>query len=120
MGPLLVTGNGVTLQLAASNQIADGANLTLQTTSGGPDVVFDLNDQNETLGKLKEDPATIDFGSPTGVSSTLRFADSSSDKDPTNAWAGTLSIRDYQYDFANNASIDHLFFGTDATGITDQ
>ena len=146
-GGITVTGDGSgttsatsgALQLASSNQIANGDNLTL---SGG---TFNANDSNEGaangasgaaqgaaaptqgLGALSvtapaSGPPTgfsfIDFGPSVGAFNTLAFANSN--PGGTGTFGAGLEVLDYQYNFGASAPTDHLFFGTDASGLSAQ
>jgi len=102
-GGTITVGNGTgtdVLRLGASNQIGNGANLTL---AGGS---FQLNNFSETLAALRLDASsTIDFGS---TAASLVFADSSAQ-----SWTGTLTIANY-----TTASGNALRFGTSSAGLT--
>jgi autotransporter-associated beta strand protein/T5SS/PEP-CTERM-associated repeat protein len=101
-GPLRV--NQGTLQLGASDRIANSANVEL---NGG---TFHTGGFNETLGTMTLGASSIiDFGSGT---STLVFADSSA-----LTWTGTLEIHNWSGD-AYGGGTDRLFFGNAATGLT--
>ena len=114
-GGAIAVNGASTLSLAAASQISGGSNLSLNTGAAASNATLSLNNNSATFGALTEDPATIDFGAPTGVSNTLSFANSSGQ-----AWVGPLSISNYEYNFATPAPVDHLFFGTDSTGLTAQ
>lgn len=95
------TINGGTLQLARSNQIPDGSNMTL---GGG---TFNVNGFSDTVGTLTLSVAsTIDFGS-NALASSLVFGISSA----INWGSNTLTI-------SNFGANDSLRFGTDASALT--
>jgi autotransporter-associated beta strand protein/T5SS/PEP-CTERM-associated repeat protein len=96
--------NQGTLQLGASDRIANSANMEL---NGG---TFHTGGFNETLGTMTLGASSIiDFGSG---ASTLTFADSSA-----LTWTGTLEIHNWSGD-AYGGGTDRLIFGNAATGLT--
>jgi autotransporter-associated beta strand protein len=101
-GSLSVGGNS-SAELAASNAINSGANITLSSA-----VLKVLSNETENLSTL-----TVSSGSSTlslGATGTvLDFADSSAI-----AWTGTLAISDWNGASAGGGS-DQVIFGTSAT-----
>ena len=95
------TINGGTLQLGASNVFANTSNFVI---NGG---TLAGNNFSDTVGTLTvgASGAIIDFG--TGGNSTFNFANSQ-----LASWTGNLTITNYVL------GVSHLFFGTDATGLT--
>lgn len=129
-GGIIVTGDGSNngaasatlgvLQLAATNQIADAAPITLnggaintqsssEGAAGTPGLgTLALTNPNGTFSFLDYGTA----GATNGVNSTLAFANSTA-----TLGTGVLQVVNYEYGSALGAasSFDHLYFGTDNT-----
>ncbi len=96
-----VTGDtSITLQMGVNSAIANSTGLTM---SGG---TLGMNGTTQTVaGTLGlTTTSTIDFANLAG---SLTLGNSSG-----NTWTGTLNVNNF------NPNIDHIFVGTDATGLT--
>jgi fibronectin-binding autotransporter adhesin len=98
--------SGATLKLAASDQIGNSTGLIL---NGGTFIVgTDTTRFSETLGTLTlSASSTIDFGSWSGGTNTLQFADSSAIE-----WIGTLTITNWQGVAQTSSEVSQILFGS--------